>query len=94
VHDVNKYVTATALRQASLAKAAAAPSDEFPQWEIATFKELGPQKPKVRRDGWWCVVRGSVLLLLLLLLLTLSPSAAAAQARSKRADEDVPLVRD
>ena len=39
---------ATAARQASLAKAAAAASsDEFPEWEISTFKELGPQKPKL-----------------------------------------------
>lgn len=39
---------ATTVRQASLAKAAtAAASDEFPEWEIATFKELGPQKPKL-----------------------------------------------
>jgi len=48
VHDVNKYVTATAARQAALAKAAAAAaSDEFPPWEIATFRELGAQKPKL-----------------------------------------------
>jgi hypothetical protein len=38
---------ATTVRQVSLAKAAAAVSDEFPEWEIATFKELGPQKPKL-----------------------------------------------
>jgi hypothetical protein len=39
---------ATTARQASLARAAAsAASDEFPEWEIATFKELGPQKPKL-----------------------------------------------
>jgi hypothetical protein len=40
---------ATAARQASLAKAAAAASSDelFPEWEISTFKELGPQKPKL-----------------------------------------------
>jgi hypothetical protein len=44
---VHMYVMATAARQASLAKAAAASSDEFPEWEIAAFKELGSQKPKL-----------------------------------------------
>jgi hypothetical protein len=44
----NKYIMATAARQAALAKAAAADvSAEFPDWEIAAFKELGPQKPKL-----------------------------------------------
>ena len=44
----NKYIMSTTARQAALAKAAAAAaSDEFPEWEIATFKELGPQKPKL-----------------------------------------------
>jgi hypothetical protein len=42
------YIMATASRQASLAKAAsAATSEEFSEWEIATFRELGPQKPKL-----------------------------------------------
>ncbi len=44
----NKYIMATAARQAALAKASAADaSAEFPEWEIAAFKELGPQKPKL-----------------------------------------------
>ena len=46
-NNMHMYIMATSARQASLAKAAAAASDEFPDWEIAMFKELGPQKPKL-----------------------------------------------